>query len=77
VKEHDFPVVVVLLEGQPAPGLPFLRQLHWVIAKDPASEKSLARAPHMAKNPSRFEVRRASHGRSLDAGAKLAEETQG
>src|SRR2546421_82379 len=42
VKEHDFPIVVVLLYGQPAPGLPFLRQLHWVITTDPASEKSLA-----------------------------------
>jgi hypothetical protein len=34
--------VLALLDGQPAPGLPFLRQLHWVIAGDPASEKSLA-----------------------------------
>lgn len=42
VKENDFPVVLVLLEGQAAPGLPFLRQLHWVIAAEPASEKSLA-----------------------------------
>ncbi|MCI0465759.1 MAG: SUMF1/EgtB/PvdO family nonheme iron enzyme [Beijerinckiaceae bacterium] len=42
VKEESFPVVVVLLDGQPAPGLPFLRQLHWVITADPASEKSLA-----------------------------------
>jgi hypothetical protein len=33
--------VLVLLNGQPAPGLPFLRQLHWVITTDPASEKSL------------------------------------
>jgi hypothetical protein len=41
VKEHDFPVVLVLLDAQPAPGLPFLRQLHWVITNDPASEKSL------------------------------------
>src|SRR6516164_4950177 len=41
VKQHDFPVVLVLLDGQPAPGLPFLRQLHWVITSDPASEKSL------------------------------------
>jgi formylglycine-generating enzyme required for sulfatase activity len=43
VKERDFPVILVLLEGQPAPGLPFLRQLHWIITADPASEKSLAR----------------------------------
>jgi len=38
----DFPLIVVLLEGQTAPGLPFLRQLHWIISADPASEKSLA-----------------------------------
>src|SRR5580704_10409887 len=42
VKQHDFPVVLVLLDGRPAPGLPFLRQLHWIITADPASEKSLA-----------------------------------
>jgi hypothetical protein len=46
VKQHDFPVVFVLLDGQPAPGLPFLRQLHWVITTDPASEKDLARVMH-------------------------------
>jgi hypothetical protein len=39
VKEHDFPVVLVLLDGQQAPGLPFLRQLHWVIAANPAFRK--------------------------------------
>src|SRR5262245_19716884 len=43
VKQPDFPVVVVLLEGQPAPGLPFLRQLHWIITADPSSEQSLGR----------------------------------
>ena len=41
VKQPDFPVVLLLLEGQPAPGLPFLRQLHWVITPDATSEKSL------------------------------------
>jgi len=41
VKQLDFPVVLLLLEGQPAPGLPFLRQLHWVITPEAASEKSL------------------------------------
>ena len=40
---HEFPVVLVLLEGQPAPGLPFLRQLHWIVTPDPASEQSIAR----------------------------------
>src|SRR5262249_59410015 len=43
VKSPDFPVVLMLLEGQPAPGLPFLRQLHWIIAADPASEQAVAR----------------------------------
>ena len=42
VKEADFPIVFVLLDGQSAPGLPFLRQLHWIITADPTSEKSLA-----------------------------------
>jgi formylglycine-generating enzyme required for sulfatase activity len=41
VKQQDFPVVLMLLDGQPAPGLPFLRQLHWIITADPASEQSL------------------------------------
>jgi hypothetical protein len=39
----DFPLVVVLLEGQTAPGLPFLRRLHWIISSDPASEKDVVR----------------------------------
>jgi formylglycine-generating enzyme required for sulfatase activity len=41
VKEATFPIVLVLLDGQSAPGLPFLRQLHWIITPDPASEKCL------------------------------------
>jgi WD40 repeat protein len=40
VKDHAFPVILVLLDGQPAPGLPFLRQLHWIVTDAPASEKS-------------------------------------
>src|SRR5215831_7440072 len=43
VKSLDFPVILVLLEGQTAPGLPFLRQLHWIITPDPASEKDVAK----------------------------------
>jgi hypothetical protein len=42
-RRNDFPVILVLLEGQPAPGLPFLRRLHWIVTPDPASEKSVAR----------------------------------
>ena len=33
----------MLLEGQTAPGLPFLRRLHWIITPDPSSEKDVAR----------------------------------
>jgi formylglycine-generating enzyme required for sulfatase activity len=51
VKENDFPVVLVLLQGQPAPGLPFLRQLHWIVTSDPASEQSLARLIDAAAGP--------------------------
>jgi hypothetical protein len=43
VKFPDFPVILVLPEGQTAPGLPFLRRLHWIITPDPSSEKDLAR----------------------------------
>ena len=43
VKFPDFPVILVLLEGQTAPGLPFLRRLHWIITADPSSEKDVAR----------------------------------
>ena len=43
VKSADFPVILVLLEGQTAPGLPFLRQLHWIVTPDPGSEKDIAK----------------------------------
>ena len=39
----EFPLIVVLLEGQNAPGLPFLRQMHWIVTADPAAETSIAR----------------------------------
>jgi hypothetical protein len=35
--EGKFPLVVVLLEGQKAPGLQFLQRLHWIITADPTS----------------------------------------
>ena len=41
--DRKFPLIVVLLEGQTAPGLPFLRQLHWIVTPDPASENNIAR----------------------------------
>src|SRR5262245_34410140 len=43
VRFPDFPCILVLLEGQAAPGLPFLRRLHWIITSDPSSEKDVAR----------------------------------
>src|SRR6516162_3352610 len=43
VKFPNFPVILVLLEGQTAPGLPFLRRLHWIITSDPSSEQDVAR----------------------------------
>jgi hypothetical protein len=43
VKSPEFPVVLMLLDAHPAPGLPFLRQLHWIVSADPTSEKDVAR----------------------------------
>jgi hypothetical protein len=43
VKSRDFPVVLMLLERQPAPRLSFLEQLHWIVTPDPASEKDVGR----------------------------------
>src|SRR5260370_1005768 len=37
VKEPTFPLVPVVLEGQPAPGPPFLPQLHWIVTDYPRS----------------------------------------
>jgi formylglycine-generating enzyme required for sulfatase activity len=43
VKSPDFPLIMLLLEGQAAPGLPFLRRHHWIVTRDPASENDVAR----------------------------------
>ena len=40
---ENLSVVVLLMEGQAAPGLPFLRQLQWVITNDPGSDRTLGR----------------------------------
>jgi len=42
VKARDFPIILVLLGDQAAPGLPFLRLLHWIITADIASEQTIA-----------------------------------
>jgi formylglycine-generating enzyme required for sulfatase activity len=43
VKVPDFPLVMMLLEGRVAPGLPFLRRHHWIVTSDPASEDAVSR----------------------------------
>ena len=43
VKLPGFSLILVLLEGQTAPGLSFLRTLHWIVTSDPSSEKDVAR----------------------------------
>jgi hypothetical protein len=39
----SWPLIVVLMAGNTAPGLPFLRRLHWIITSDPASNADVAR----------------------------------
>jgi hypothetical protein len=38
-----YPVVLLLLADRTAPGLPFLRQLHWIVTPDPASEDTIGK----------------------------------
>jgi formylglycine-generating enzyme required for sulfatase activity len=67
---RTFPLIVLLLEGQTAPGLPFLRQLHWIITPDPVSENTIARifegAAGGGKNPGEL-WRHTSPYRGLEA----------
>src|SRR5262245_5100556 len=38
-KEPGYPLILMLSGRHPeAPGLPFVRQLHWIVAEDPASD---------------------------------------
>jgi hypothetical protein len=48
--------VVVLLEGQTAPGLPFLRDLQWIVTANPASEQCVARLIEISKYSGRSAV---------------------
>lgn len=43
VKSADYPLIMMLLEGQAAPGLPFLRRHHWIVTRDPASALDVGR----------------------------------
>jgi TIR domain-containing protein len=47
----DFPIVLMLLDSKPAPGLPFLRRLHWIVTRDPTSERSVAQLIDAAASP--------------------------
>lgn len=53
-KEPAFPLLFVLMEGQTAPGLPFLRQLHWLVVADPGARSTAAQL-----------VEAAAHGASV------------
>jgi formylglycine-generating enzyme required for sulfatase activity len=66
----SFPLIVVLIQGQTAPGLPFLRRLHWIVTPDPASEAAVARifdAASGAAGPQAEPWRFASPYRGLEA----------
>jgi formylglycine-generating enzyme required for sulfatase activity len=41
VKEPSYPVILILSAKRPSLGLPFARQLHWVLTEDPASEATI------------------------------------
>src|SRR6476646_8605041 len=43
VKSVEFPVILVLLEGQTAPGMPFLRQLLFFFTAAATTEKDIAK----------------------------------
>jgi hypothetical protein len=39
--EPSYPVILILSAKRPAPGLPFARQLHWIVTEDPTSETTI------------------------------------
>ena len=43
VKSAGYPLIMMLLEGQTAPGLPFLRRHHWIVTRDPTSDLEVGR----------------------------------
>jgi hypothetical protein len=50
-KEPDYPIILILSAKRPAPGLPFARQLHWVLTEDPASEAAIGKLIEAASGP--------------------------
>jgi TIR domain len=50
-KEPSYPIILVLSAKRPAPGLPFARQLHWVLTEDPASEATIGKLLDATSGP--------------------------
>ena len=50
-KEPSYPIILILSAKRPAPGLPFARQLHWVLTEDPASEATIGKLLDAASGP--------------------------
>jgi formylglycine-generating enzyme required for sulfatase activity len=50
-KEPGYPIILILSAKRAAPGLPFARQLHWVLTEDPASEATVGKLLHAASGP--------------------------
>ena len=50
-KEPSYPIILVLSAKRPAPGLPFARQLHWVLTEDPAAEATIGKLLDAASGP--------------------------
>jgi len=48
VKDRNYPVILVLLQGAKSPGLHGLGLVHWIVAADPASEDCLAKVLNAA-----------------------------
>ena len=77
VKEPGFPLILLLLDraGVSAPGLPFLRQLHWIVTAEPASalgqaarlDRGRARVPRLENRSRSRASRMASGARCVEA----------
>jgi hypothetical protein len=42
-KDPNYPIILIVSAARPAPGLPFARQLHWVLTEDPVSEATVGK----------------------------------
>jgi ATP-dependent Clp protease ATP-binding subunit ClpA len=51
VKEANYPIILILSAKRAVPGLPFARQLHWVVTEDPGSEVTVGKLIDAALGP--------------------------